>query len=425
MLCASALFAANLVLAACTPAATAGPGPGPAQGGEEPMVRVGVVVDSPSVVLVSPTGYDLVDAATGRTLRRVGPGESLTFTSDPAGGLRYGAAAGAVTATGTRELLARPAADALIQIAGRPYRGVAFVRPGRTPGRVTVVNRLGMEDYLLGVVPREIGAIGDTLIEAAKAQAVAARTYAVRYLGRRESLGFDVFATVDDQVYGGVSDEHPSISRAVRGTAGEIMTYNGQPIEAYYHSTCSGRTVPIHEAWPAQSPVPYLAGTVDVDPRTGQAYDTRSNRFRWTVRWAADSLATILSRTLPDSVRRGATSIGTITDVRVLSRTPSGRVRELSIVTDRGEYVLRGHEYNNIRMVLRTPQNAPLNSSSFDVQLERDANGRVTAVVATGGGWGHGIGMCQVGAMGRARAGQDYRTILRAYYAGIEIEKRY
>lgn len=420
MLCVSALTLVHLALVGCAPGALAGA----SDAREDPMVRVGLLVDTASAAIAAPTGFDLVDAATGRTLRRVPGGETLTFSADSGGALRY-TLGGAVTATGTRELLARPASDAVIHIGGRPYRGVALVRSGRAPGRVTVVNQLSMEDYLLGVVPREIGQIGDTLIEAAKAQAVAARTYAVRYQGRREALGFDVFATVQDQVYGGVADEHPSISRAVRETAGEIMTYAGQPIEAYYHSTCSGRTVPIQEAWPGESPVAYLAGAVDVDPATGQPFDTRSSRFRWTVRWDADSLASILSRTLPDSLRRGASSIGRITDVRVASRTPSGRVRELTVVTTTGTYAIRGHEYNNIRMVLRTPQNAPLNSSNFDVQLERDGSGRVTAVVASGGGWGHGIGMCQVGAMGRARAGQDYRTILRAYYAGIEIRKIY
>ena len=80
-----------------------------------------------------------------------------------------------------------------------------------------------METYLLGVVPREIGKVGPELLEAAKAQAVAARTYAVRYLGRLEALGFDVFATVQDQVYGGMSGEHDPVSRAVRETVGENL----------------------------------------------------------------------------------------------------------------------------------------------------------------------------------------------------------
>jgi stage II sporulation protein D len=321
-------------------------------------------------------------------------------------------------------VIARPVGGATIEIGGRPYRGTALVRVAR-PGRVTAVNRLGMEDYLLGVVPQEIGMIGDTLIEAAKAQAVAARTYAVTYMGRRAALGFDVFATVSDQVYGGVRGEHPSVSRAVRETSGEILTYAGAPITAYYHSTCAGRTIPIEEAWPGEAPVPYLRGIIDLDPQTGQPYDTRSSRFRWTVRWEADSLSRILSRTLADSLPAGTSTIGRITDLQVISRTPSGRVRSMRISTPARSYIISGHEYNNIRRTLMTPQGAPLNSSNFEVQVERNAAGEVIAVVATGGGWGHGIGMCQVGAMGRARAGQSYRTILGAYYPGTEIQDRW
>jgi stage II sporulation protein D len=356
-------------------------------------------------------------------LRAVPCATPVTFRSDPAAGLIRFEVGGAMNGTDATWVRVRPVGAGPLEIGGRPYRGTALVQTART-GRVTAINQLGMEDYLLGVVPQEIGAIGDTLIEAAKAQAVAARTYAVTYMGRRSALGFDVFATVADQVYGGLRGEHPSVSRAVRETAGEILVFNGAPITAYYHSTCSGRTVPIHEAWPGEAPVAYLSGIVDVDPQTGQPYDTRSSRFRWTVRWDADTLARILSRTLADSLAPG-TSIGRVTNFEITGRTPTGRVRELRITTTTRTFTLSGHEYNVIRRTLMTPQGAPLNSSNFDVQVERNAAGELTAVVATGGGWGHGIGMCQVGAMGRARAGQSYRTILSAYYPGTEIQDRY
>src|SRR5690606_14381439 len=154
-------------------------------------------------------------------------------------------------------LMARATNDGFLRIAGQPYRGTATVRTPR-PGRVTVVNEVDMEQYLLGVVPYEIGRVGPELLEASKAQAVAARTYAYRYLGRRASLGFDVFATVEDQVYGGAEGEHPPVSEAVLATAGEILTYRGEPIEAFYHSTCAGQTAAIEEVWPQEAPRPYL-----------------------------------------------------------------------------------------------------------------------------------------------------------------------
>src|SRR5690606_24745040 len=126
-----------------------------------------------------------------------------------------------------------------------------------------------MENYLLGVVPFEIGRVGPDLVEASKAQAVAARTYAIRYLGRRDSLGFDVFATVEDQVYGGAEGEHEPVSVAVRETAGQILTYGREPIEAFYHSTCGGVTAAIEEVWD-EPPRPYLRSVIDVNPVTGE-----------------------------------------------------------------------------------------------------------------------------------------------------------
>ena len=287
--------------------------------------------------------------------------------------------------------------------------------------RVTAINRVDMEEYLLGVVPREIGRVGPERFEAAKAQAVAARTYAVRYLGRRESLGFDVFATVQDQVYGGLQDEYDLVSRAVRETAGEILTYEGQPIEAYYHSTCAGQTAAIEEVW-NERPVPYLRSVRDVDPRTGQAYDHFSSRFTWTQRWPIDEMQSILSRTLADSVRPGMDGVGSLRDIRILARTESGRIARMRITTTSGDFHVGG---DRVRWIFLTPTGAILNSSRFDVEIVRNDAGDPVEVVATGGGWGHGIGMCQVGAMGRAEAGQDYRTILETYYQGARLVDLY
>jgi stage II sporulation protein D len=317
-------------------------------------------------------------------------------------------------------VVVRPAGQGPLSIGDRSYRGRALVR-ATGPGRLTAINEVDMENYLLGVVPQEIGTVGPERFEAAKAQAVAARTYAVKYLGRRGSLGFDVYATTQDQVYGGLKAEYDLASRAVRETAGEILTYQGQPIEAYYHSTCAGQTAAIDEVW-NQAPVPYLVSVVDVDPRTGQAYDVKSSRFRWTETWPAATLDSILARTLADSLPAGVPSVGKLRDIRVLQRTPSGRVKAMRITTTNAEFTVGG---DRVRWILRTPKGALLNSSKFDVQVQRDAAGNPVQVVATGGGWGHGIGMCQVGAMGRSEAGQSYREILQAYFPHTRITDLY
>ena len=402
-----------------TPVPEEAPVDAPPAGAAVTVVRVGVLVDTGSVELGSTGGLSLSTEGRGE-VARIPAGTRVVFTPSGAG-----ATAVALGAGGSRRgswsgldlpVTVRPqGAGGTLTIKGSPYRGVVLVQDG---GRgLTAVNRLDMESYLLGVVPREIGTVTEADLEAAKAQAVAARTYAVNYLGRRSALGFDVYATVADQVYGGVTGENEIVTRAVRGTQGEVMTYGGKPIEAYYHSTCAGQTAAIHEVW-NERPVPYLVSVRDVDP-SGQAYDRASSRFRWTERWTHEQLVGILNRTLADSV--GGRTIREIREMRVLDRTPSGRVRTMRISTDAGDAVV-GRD--RVRWILTPVRGGILNSSKFDVRLVREG-GRVTEIVAEGGGWGHGIGMCQVGAKGRSQAGQDYRTILRTYYPGTRLERLY
>jgi stage II sporulation protein D len=388
-------------------------------------VRVGLVVDTSTVAITS-AGDFTVHLDDGREIGRLRGGQTVEFRdagSTVTMSSRGGPAGSAmqppqqVAGAGLRPpLLVRPAGGGTLTVRGQPYRGELHIQqaPG---GGLTVVNRLDMETYLRGVVPREIGRFDLDIYEAIKAQAVAARTYAYTYLGRRSEQGFDVYATVEDQVYGGASAENETVNRAVSETSGEILAYNGRPITAYYHSTCAGHTAAIDEVW-NNAPVPYLVAVRDVDP-SGQAYDRASSRFSWTERWTHGELVGILNRTLADSLR--GRRIGRIEDMRVLQRTPSGRIRAMRIQTDAGAFTV-GRD--RIRWILPTLRGPILNSSKFDVALTR-SGGQVTEIVATGGGWGHGIGMCQVGAMGRARAGQDYRTILGTYYPGTVIQKLY
>jgi stage II sporulation protein D len=387
-------------------------------------VRVGLIVDT-STVDVTSAGDFVVQTEDGREIGALRGGATASFRETGASlAMVSRTAAGGSGPSGSGlpfPLVVRPASPGgTLTVRGAPYRGELRIQ--RAPGGgLTVVNRLDMETYLLGVVPREIGRFDLDIYEAIKAQAVAARTYAVTYLGRRQQQGFDVFATVEDQVYGGAGAENETVNRAVRETAGEILTYGGQPITAYYHSTCAGQTAAIDEVW-NNAPVPYLVSVRDVDA-SGQAYDRSSSRFRWEERWTHEQLVGILNRTLADSLR--GRRITRIEDMRVLQRTPSDRIRAMRITTDAGSFTVGKDRIRWFLVPLRngTPTGI-LNSSKFDVVLNR-SGGRVREIVATGGGWGHGIGMCQVGAMGRARAGQDYRTILRTYYPGTDIRRAY
>jgi stage II sporulation protein D len=386
-----------------------------------PAVKVGLVVGTVAGTVSSPSGLT-VETERGDNLDELPQGQSVAFAADPDGGIVMTVVDAGGSAVGRpRHGLASPvvvrAADGgVVEVRGVPYRGAILVQSARRG--ITFVNRLDIESYLLGVVPKEIGDVDEGGFEAIKAQAVAARTYAVQYLGRRTELGFDVYPTTQDQVYSGMQAERELVSRAVRETAGEVATYGGQPITAYYHSTCAGRTAAIDEVWNV-GPVPYLVSIEDVDPRTGEAYDHFSGKFNWTERWTAPQLVAILNRTLADSLR--GRRIGEIEDMQVRSRTPSGRVRALRIDTDAGSFTV-GRD--RVRWILAPARGGILNSSMFDVSVRR-MGGTVTEIVAEGHGWGHGIGMCQMGAVGRANAGQDYRTILRAYYPGIEITRMY
>jgi stage II sporulation protein D len=386
-------------------------------------VRVGIAVGVTDIAISAQAPFEIVVPATGESVRAAA-GESWSFAADGdgqivgrgPGGKRIGPVTGLlrVQVPGGREP---------VLIGGQPYRGGALLR-GAGNGRVTAINIVDLESYLLGVVPLEIGRGRPAAeLEAVKAQAVAARTYAVRHLGGRESLGFDFYATISDQAYGGVSREDPMASRAVRETAGEIVTYQGAPILAYYHSTCGGRTAAIEESWRHRAPVPYLKSVSDeVGGAPGRYYCESSSRFRWDVSWSGTELRETLARTLAKRAGRSAPErIRRVEGVEVRGWTPSRRAKSLIVNSDAGRTEVPG---DSIRWVLEAEPGRGLNSTLFVLDAE-ERGGEVVALRARGGGWGHGIAMCQVGALGRARAGQDYRRILTSYYLKTEVTRIY
>lgn len=299
-----------------------------------------------------------------------------------------------------------------VAFGGRRYRGELLV--GVDGASVIVVNRVALEDYLLGVVPMEIGNRTPEELSAVEAQAIAARSYVHTHRGRSEA--WDVRATVDDQVYGGVDAERPLTSRAVEETAGQVLYFGGRVADAPYHSTCGGSTAEPGEVWSGEGASPYLRRVSDRIPGTDRAYCDQAPRFDWSREIAGDSVGALVERYLRSRGR--AASLGRLRAVRIASRTPSGRVGTLAIEGARGEATLRGNE---IRYALRGPGGELLNSTYFSLEVEGAGQTGVRKVVIRGRGYGHGIGMCQWGAIGRARAGQDALTILRTYYPGTSV----
>jgi stage II sporulation protein D len=306
--------------------------------------------------------------------------------------------------------------------AGKSWRGEfrVFLNPRR---KLTLACRLPLERYLLGVLPGEIGPLDGGLMEAGRAQAIAARSYTLFYRGRRGAEGFDVYATVEDQVFGPVENEKPLATQCVESTAGEVALFAGAPIRANYHSTCGGITADVWEAWPTP-PLPYLISHRD---RDGDAdFCASSPHHRWREEWKVSEFLSSLRNFGPTyGVHLPAGGLGELLDVRVESRSRSGRVWWLVVQTSRGEVRIPAY---SLRQVIRRPGNpaAILRSTLFKVDVRRDRQTRrALAVVVSGAGSGHGVGLCQTGALGMARAGRRGEEIIRHYFPGVAVERWY
>jgi stage II sporulation protein D len=381
----------------------------------EPELRIGLAVGVSSatigggdeLLVTDPSGARIAAVPAGEQWRAVPSGNSIEL--QPPG------RAGPERSEMIVVVATNP--NALARVNGRTYRGMVEILPD-TAG-VTVVNRLLLETYLLGVVSAEMGRRSQTEFEALKAQAVVSRTYALRNLRRRRALGFDLHAGVADQVYAGSGSETPEGREAVALTRGQILSYGGAPIDAFYYSTCGGQTADGTEAFRAASR-PYLRSFADVGEH-GQAYCRISPRYRWREEWTRDALRTTLRRTLPITLGVGAERATEVRDIWVAQRTGSGRVGRLGITLRADQVMVDGPV---VRQVLRPASGELLRSSAFTLIASR-AGQEITRLVADGSGAGHGVGMCQWGAVGRARAGQDYQRILAAYFPGATLQRIY
>jgi stage II sporulation protein D len=305
-------------------------------------------------------------------------------------------------------------AGQFVRIDGHDYRGEVSILPGSSG--LTVVNRLGIESYLAGVLSAEMGRRDPTEVQALYAQAVISRTYAVRNQGKRRALGFDLYGTVADQVYGGVDAETAMSWDAVRTTRAQIVTWKGQPIDAFFYSTCGGRTESGAAVFQLAGD-PYLKSVSDLDP-DGQAYCRFSPRFRWREEYSGDSLAAMLRRTLPGVTNLSPNAVTRIQDVKVTRRTASGRVDAVEFRVNGRRVTVTGQA---VRRAFVTGDGGMLRSTAFDIQ-ERADGAQVSWLAVSGRGAGHGVGFCQWGAVGRAREGQNYEQILQAYYPSTTLQ---
>lgn len=403
---------------------------------DAPQVTIGIRSGQRSVFVSSSQPFLIRDSSQGRVLVQASAGSVWRVMVDagdkkPAVAVVDGAGRTVATAQSVSVVAAPDAPVRLWSVTeyeskarGKSYRGTLLVR-ARGQG-LQVVNVLNLEDYLLGVVPSEMSASSPP--EALKAQAIAARSKTLASLSKHKAEGFDLCATAHCQTYGGADSEQPTTTQAVHDTRGIVLVYKGKVVDAVYSTSCGGVTANSEDVW-LKNPVPYLRSVADSAlvkilnalsplPLTQLAdyfklpldacckpANSSGNHFRWTREF---SFADV------ERWAQAKKKIGKFIGITVLERALNGRIKRLEIKGEDDSLVLAGD--GDIRRFFRH-----LPSSAFIVETLQDASGKPSRLQLYGAGWGHGVGMCQEGAVRLARNGWTAEAILKHYFTDVEV----
>lgn len=361
---------------------------------------------------------------------------------------------------------------------GRPYRGILELAPqtfsfdpATHQGELRLVNVVGLEEYLQGVVPWEMSPSAP--LEALKAQAICARSETLSKIAsaRHARDGFEMCDFDHCQGYPGTENETPMSSRAVQETRGLAIFHGGRIADAVYGTNSGGVTASSSDVWRGQEP--YLVGVADFSraqsPELAALWPPRDEagwaKFcatpwpsfarpseaarRELARRRLKSARTFAlfgpddwpefyrwSRTIPASAMKQAFAskgVAQVTSIQVAERSPSGHIKRLRVngpsqsvsVQDLHFITIELKGDGPIRSMLsgRLGSTSALPSSTFVVTPQRDASGQVVAWKFQGAGWGHGVGMCQRGAQNHALGGWTARQIIAYYYRGVEIRQ--
>ena len=276
-----------------------------------------------------------------------------------------------------------------IEYKGNKYRGDLYLLP-ENGNIVSVINVVPLEQYLLSVVPSEMPPSFPD--EALKAQAVCARTYAVREMLKSKDRNYDVTANTSSQVYGGLDKEHKKTTDAVLMTKGVLAVYDGEPIESFFHSNSGGKTEAPENLW--GSKLPYLK-------TTRSSYCKAGKNYSWRL---------VLPGAEVDS-KFARYGLGKIQNIQVLGRTSSDRVDLLEVVGSNKRMKIKGKEFRELMGA------STIKSLRFGIK--KDING----FFVKGLGFGHGIGLSQWGSYGMARDNYKYKKILKQYFRGIDLAR--
>ncbi|HEX2865396.1 MAG TPA: SpoIID/LytB domain-containing protein [Ignavibacteriales bacterium] len=344
-------------------------------------------------------------------IKEIAPGETVSFTAEQglvalkAGRNKYSLKLCDIEPESQEEFLTYN---------GKSYKGSFSILNAK--GKLLLVNSLGLEDYLKGVLYSEMGvaSMREDDIEALKAFAVCARNYALMKL-RQTGRPFDLYSDVRDQVYGGYYPSRTLISRAVDETAGLVLKYNGELATVFYSSSCGGRTENSDNVF-RQKSIPYLKGVNEGE----EAFCRIAPGYNWEESYTDKE---IVNRLISAGyVKKGEY---TLKDIVIKSRYDSGRANELQISLEDSEsepldVIIIG---NKIRYVIRSKTSGNLlKSTMFDLSPVYDG-GRLLKVTIKGRGNGHGVGLCQWGAIGQSRKGRKFEDILSFYFPGTVLDE--
>ena len=356
---------------------------------QEGIIRIGLFDGVHSFTFSAATDA-AVYAADGRDVGEVTPRESWRALRGEGDRVTLVDGSRRMSVTGPVQVVPRvpKGGVSLVYIGSHWYRGTLVIRPG-----LVAINDVDLEEYLYGVVPAEMAPSWP--LEALKAQAVAARSYALANLDDHASHGYDLTASTDNKCYGGASMEHYRTNEAVNATRGEVLTYDGRVIPAYYCSAAGGYTDGAETVW-LSKPVPYLKPVPD--------FDQDAPSYQWQ--------ATVPESQLVADLARHGISVGEPTSLEPLSRGYSGRVKILRIIGTRGDKDVSGENFRYY---------TGLKSSLFNVAPLRGDSGHLEGFAFAGRGHGHGLGMSQWGARTLGQMGYSYEQILEHYYPETEL----
>ncbi|MBI3253006.1 MAG: SpoIID/LytB domain-containing protein [Candidatus Omnitrophica bacterium] len=290
----------------------------------------------------------------------------------------------------TRGVRLEPDEDNDLWLNASRFRGALDIWKDKN-GFLYAINRVPLEEYLYGVLHHEVAPWWP--MEALKAQAVAARTYARYQMSVSAAAEFDLKSTTSSQVYGGSTTERYRTKKAVDDTASEVLTYGGKIFPAYFHATCAGMTAGAAELWKIDlAPV---AGGVVCD------YCQISPHYYWH--------AKIPLSEIEEAFRANGRPLGQILGIEIVTQTPSHRAGSLRVTGTTQSALVAVKDF---RVWMGGDR---IRSAFFTVRTHSDA------AEFSGKGWGHGVGLCQWGALGQALFGKNYKDILKFYYPGSEI----